>query len=302
MQRWRKLGRVFVPDGHSDWMASHASYPTALPLDNGLVRIFFSPRDRENRSSVGFLDLSLIDERWEIVQLAREPSLRPGPRGAFDDSGVTVGCVIRHGERLRLYYLGWSLSITVPFRNFIGLAEAAAASVSFTRVSPAPVLDRSGADPFTLGYPWILREPSQWRIWYGSHLAWGKAGLDMTHVIKTGRSFDGVAWQRSGEIAIDIAGPPEYAVSRPCVLRDGDRYRMWYARRAPDYRLGYADSADGSRWVRRDGEVGLEPSADGWDSDCVTYPCVFPHGGRLYMAYNGNGFGRSGFGLAVLDE
>jgi len=33
----------------------------------------------------------------------------------------------------------------------------------------------------------------------------------------------------------------------------------------------------------------------------VEYPALFTHGGRQYMLYNGNDYGRSGVGLAVLD-
>jgi len=34
----------------------------------------------------------------------------------------------------------------------------------------------------------------------------------------------------------------------------------------------------------------------------VEYPFVFDHKGGRYMLYNGNGYGRTGFGIAVLDR
>jgi hypothetical protein len=34
----------------------------------------------------------------------------------------------------------------------------------------------------------------------------------------------------------------------------------------------------------------------------IEYPCVFERMGRLFMLYNGNGYGKSGVGLAVLDR
>jgi hypothetical protein len=67
------------------------------------------------------------------------------------------------------------------------------------------------------------------------------------------------------------------------------------------YRLGYAESPDGLTWSRRDEQVGIEPSASGWDSEMMEYPYVFEHKGRKHMLYNGNGFGESGFGYAVLE-
>ena len=38
-----------------------------------------------------------------------------------------------------------------------------------------------------------------------------------------------------------------------------------------------------------------------WESDSITYPAVFDHGGQRYMLYNGNGYGRTGFGIAILE-
>ena len=44
----------------------------------------------------------------------------------------------------------------------------------------------------------------------------------------------------------------EYAISRPCVVRDADGYRMWFAARGDRYRIGYAESDDGIEWRRDD--------------------------------------------------
>ena len=68
--------------------------------------------------------------------------------------------------------------------------------------------------------------------------------------------------------------------------------------RGKQYRLGYAVSEDGIKWARRDSSVGIDVSDSGWDSEAVTYPFVFEHGGQQYMLYNGNGYGRTGFGIA----
>ena len=38
---------------------------------------------------------------------------------------------------------------------------------------------------------------------------------------------------------------------------------------------------------------------NGWDSEAVTYPYVFMHKNKQYMLYNGNNFGKTGFGLAT---
>jgi hypothetical protein len=75
---------------------------------------------------------------------------------------------------------------------------------------------------------------------------------------------------------------------------------MWFAVRGAAYEIALAESNDGLRWTRR-AEGGLRGSGSGWDSEMVEYPALFSHQGRRYMLYNGNGYGRSGVGLAVLD-
>jgi hypothetical protein len=66
------------------------------------------------------------------------------------------------------------------------------------------------------------------------------------------------------------------------------------------YRLGYAESTDGRNWMRKDIEVGIARSETGWDSEMIEYSYVCKHQGRQYLFYNGNGFGKSGFGYAIL--
>ena len=66
------------------------------------------------------------------------------------------------------------------------------------------------------------------------------------------------------------------------------------------YRLGYAYSSDLINWTRADNEVGIEASEGEWDSNMMCYPHLFHCNGKAYLLYNGNEFGRYGFGLAEL--
>lgn len=296
---WQKLGLVFAPTGRFPWMQSHASNPTAESRPDGLVRVYFGSRDVQRRTHIGWVDLDL-SRSPRVVRMAEDPVVAPGPVGAFDDSGTSVGCLVHDDGRTLLYYMGWNLGVTVPWRNSIGLAIRNGSDGPFVKYSCAPIVDRSDCDPFTLSYPFVLREPSGWRMWYGSNLQWSADKHDMNHVIKYAESDDGVHWRRTGRIAIDIAPPEEYAACRPSVVRDGDRYHMWYCHRGEAYRLAHADSADGLTWTQR-ADPGIDVSSTGWDSEMIAYPCVFAHEGRTYLLYNGNDYGRAGFGLAVLE-
>ena len=119
--------------------------------------------------------------------------------------------------------------------------------------------------------------------------------------VKYAESADGIHWGEQRRIGIDFNSPDEYAIGRPCVVKDSGVYRMWYCYRGPSYRIGYAESPDGLSWTRMDRDAGIDCSPEGWDSEMQCYPWVFDHGGRRYMLYNGNSYGKTGFGLALAD-
>lgn len=276
-----------------EWAATHAALPTLERVDGDRARILFSGRDAQGRASIGRADVSLAGGPPDVHP---EPVLLPGPLGAFDDAGVTTSCLVEHEGRLHLYYTGWSLGVSVPFYFYGGCAVSADGGATFERASAAPVLERNGVDPYLTASPWVMVEDGRWRMWYVSATGWERAGDAVRHRyhIRYAESADGLAWDRDGRVCIDFAGPDEYALSRPCVVKEGDRYRMWFAARGDRYRIHRADSADGVDWTRI-GEVQLDGESEGWDAEMQAYPLVV---GR-WMLYNGNDYGRTGIGLAV---
>jgi len=295
---WQKLGQIFCADGQHDWMVSHAANPVAEHLADDEYRVYFSCRDAKSRSHIAYVDIELKDP-VRVLRVAEEPVVVPGPPGAFDDSGSSMGCLVHDGSRTLLYYLGWNLGVTVPWRNSIGLAVRSAPGGPFVKRSLAPLLDRCDADPYTLSYPCVVGGGDDWRMWYGSNLSWGQAQSDMNHVIKAAASGDGIAWERDGAVVLDFAGPDEYALCRPWVVRDDDCYRMWFCHRGSAYRLGLAESTDAIHWQRRPEGAGLEAAAEGWDSEMIAYPSICDHRGKRFLFYNGNRYGKTGFGVAV---
>ena len=297
--KWQKLGLVFCPFGGKAWMKSHAAVPFAEKLQGDIFRIYFSTRDEINRSHTAFVDIDILN--WsEIINFSKEPVLRPGSLGEFDDSGA-MGCWISQKDGLRyMYYQGWNLGVTVPFRNSIGLAVSSEGG-NFHRYSPGPIVDRSMFEPHFTATPCVIFYRDKWRMWYLSCTEWFLSNDLPKHKyhIKYAESEDGIIWQRDGIVAIDYANDNEYAISRPSVIADSDRWRMWYSFRGQSYRIGYAESEDGIYWKRLDRQAGIDVSTTGWDSKMIEYPFVFDHKGVRYMLYNGNGYGQTGFGLAV---
>ena len=301
---WMRLGHVWGPDGSRSWAKTHAALPVPIAIGDHLYRVFFSTRDAQNRSSIGWVDLDMAPVEQgslpHVVGEASEPILSAASPGHFDDSGLGLGSFVSDDKTTLLYYMGWNLGVLAPWRNAIGVAVGNPTDPAFRRMFAGPIMDRSPEDPYTLSYPWVLRlGPHDWRMWYGSNIAWGAGSADMQHLVKSARSRDGLRWERDIAPAIGFSEPGEYAIARPCVLHQDGTFRMWFATRGDFYRIGAAVSADGETWVRCDEEWGLLPTSAGWDDAMVCYPCAFHYRGKLYLLYNGNGYGREGFGLAV---
>jgi len=300
--KWKKLGRVFCPPGETEWMRSHAAVPIAEYIGDDLFRIYFSSRDSSGRSYTGCLIVDITNPS-EILHISASPVLSPGGLGEFDDSGAIATWLAKTKDSKFLYYIGWNLGVTVPFRNSIGLAIGNTEN-NYVRYADGPIVDRSMHEPHFCASCCVLPGDDFWRMWYLSCTEWSLVNGKPRHRyhIKYAESTDGIHWRRDGITAIDYANDGEYAISRPSVIRDTDRWKMWYSFRGESYRIGYAESEDGRSWTRRDELAGIDVSSSGWDSEMIEYPFVFDHKDRRFMLYNGNGYGETGFGLAILEN
>jgi hypothetical protein len=265
--------------------------------------VYFSGRDANNRSQVGYFDFD-IDYPQVVTDVSPGPVLTRGKLGSFDESGVMSSWIVDCAGKRYMYYIGWTEGVTVPFYNSIGLAVSRDAGKAFTKISEGPILGRDVCDPYFTGSSCVLVEGEVWRMWYLSCARWEMDNGEPKHYyhIKYAWSHDGIHWRRTGRVCIDFKSSDEYSISRPCVVNDQDAYKMWYSYRGESYRIGYAESEDGIEWERKDDEVGIDVSPSGWDSEMIEYPFVFDHEDKRYMLYNGNGYGKTGIGLAVLAE
>ena len=303
--KWKKLGRIFEINNKNKWLYSHAAVPFCDLdfLEKGILKIFFSSRDNLNRSNINWLEYDL--KKREILNVSEKPILIPGELGTFDDSGVMGSCILKVSDTKYLYYIGWNLGKTVPFRNSIGIAKEDGGE--FKKLFRGPILDRTRDEPHFVASNCVIYENKIYKMWYLSCVKWEKINNEIRHFyhIKYAESLDGINWRREGKVAIDFYDEYEYAISVPRIIKKKDKYIMWFSSRGSreysTYRIRKAISDDGINWKRTE-EIELDVSKDGWDSEMVCYPYVFEYNEKLYMLYNGNGYGKTGIGLAVLEE
>lgn len=297
MQNWKKLGLIYSKQTYN-------AVPVAHFVGAHMLRIYISTRNDQNYSLPFLLDYDLKDQ--QVLQ-EKKLNIPLGKLGTFDEHGVMPTSVLKRKGKLYLYYIGWSLANSVPFRNAIGLAISENDGLDFTKYSAGPILDRGPYDQCFVASNCIYPEEHFYRMYYLSCSEWKKNNTTFTHSynVKYAESTNGIHWQRKGITIIDFKYNNEYAISCPRVIKEDNLYKMWYSYRGGfkgnTYRIGYAESLDGKQWERKDEEVGLDVSEQGWDSEMICYPFIFKYNHTYYMLYNGNGYGKTGVGLAKLE-
>jgi predicted GH43/DUF377 family glycosyl hydrolase len=299
--RWRKLGLVHVPTGELWWARSYAHLPTAFPRPDGSLRIYFAGLDENRFGRIGYVDVA-GDDPTRVLEVGREPVLDLGQIGTFEDSGVVPCSVVQAGNRVLLYYHGFQRTERVPYLIFASVVEVSPEG-PLDRTGRTPMLERTNEEPFIRGAPCVIAEGGGFRMWYVSCTHWSQTGdrLHYNNEIRHATSTDGLNWAVDPYVCLEPLAPDEYSVGRPWVVKMNDGYQMWYSSRAHSelYRINHAMSEDGRHW-RRVAQGGLEKSSSGWDSEMTCYANVVQANGRWLMFYNGNGHGRSGFGVAEM--
>jgi hypothetical protein len=306
---WARQGLLLAPPAdHAGW-ASHAQAPTVLPLSDRQWRIYFGGRDAGNRSQVLYADFDPKDG-FRCLHLEARPVIAPGRPGDFDADGVAPAAVLTVGSQVWLYYSGIVLRRDVPYQIAVGLAVSDDGGHCFHRACPGPVMAAGPHDPFFVSTPSVWRDGDRFRAVFTTGTRWFRSGRqwECDYQLRGAGSGDGLHWQPDPLPALELRDG-EAGLGRQCVLPSGRGWQMWLCHRGAArfreaggqaYRLQRAHSADGRRWQREDHDLAwvVPPQAGDWDAWMQAYPCVTPLGDEWIMVYNGNDFGRGGFGWA----
>jgi len=317
--RWKKLGKIFDPTQFAlpNDCLQFAQSPQALLFDD-FVRIYFSTRSTDRTNGKYLSHVAFVDMRKnlrEVIGVCAHAAIELGALGCFDEHGIFPMNVLRHGSVIYGYTCGWSRRVSVSVETAIGLALSDDDGISFRRIGDGPVLAASLHEPCLVGDPFVRRYGDAFHMWYIFGTGWRKfthdSAPDRTYKIGHAVSHDGVEWtkEEARQIVADRLGPDE-SQALPSVVEIDGRYHMFFCyrqsydfrrNRTRGYRIGHAWSDDLSNWTRDDDRPGIDVTEGGWDSDMMCYPHAFACDGNVYLLYNGNEFGRYGFGLAVLE-
>jgi predicted GH43/DUF377 family glycosyl hydrolase len=225
------------------------------------------------------------------VKLGRAVLAPTGTAGDFDSEEVDCACVFMHEGAWLMAYAGWDGQC-----NRIGLARSQNL-VDWGRVGLLLDLGESRAfDAGSVSGPFVFAWEGVYHLFYCGFPGQGYEAGPGAHGVAL--STDLVNWERhpanpvmrpSPDLAWESAG-----LYKAFVMRDGDRFRMFYNAKSPDEgggwreRTGTATSPDLLHWRKHEGNPVLDVGPPGsWDSRFASDPWVVMIGGVWHLFYYG---------------
>ncbi len=317
--KWLKLGKIFDPAKYSlpNNCSQYAQSPQTLIYDD-FIRIYFSTRERDLKNGKYLSHIAFVDmtkDFKEIINISKDTVIELGKLGCFDEHGIFPMNVLRHRDKIYGYTCGWNRRVSVSVDTSIGFAISQNDGLTFQKIGDGPILTSSLNEPCLVGDPFVKVYDGTFHMWYIFGVGWKifskHVPPDRVYKIGHATSPDGIVWEKEdGRKIISDKLNSDECQALPTVIRLGGKYHMFFCYRQSydfrenknnGYRIGYAYSDDLTTWIRDDDNVGIDVSGGDWDSDMLCYPHVFECDGKIYLLYNGNEFGKYGFGIAVLE-
>jgi len=313
--KWKKLGQIFDFNASplKDSFVSHAQSPQAVVFDD-FVRIYFTTRIKDSEKT--FLSIpQYVDfskDFKSIINYSKKEIIEKGKLGCFDEHGIFPFSPSFINGKLHAYISGVTRRISVDVDGGIGLAVSNDNGTYFTRLGDGPVLSASLFEPFLVIDPFVRKFNNLYYMFYIHGTRWSDTTKpERVYKISYATSSNGVDWQKSNKLILqNILGDNE-CQALPTVIEINGIYHMYFCYRemagfrtevGKGYKIGYAYSNDLENWTRDDLGGGITLSSSGFDSEMMCYPNIFAIDKYVYLLYNGNNFGKEGFGLAILED
>jgi|GEM_PF-123806 len=309
---WQKKGVIYKPDGTLAHSRSHAQVPYAYKHKD-FLRVYFSSRDDYGQSRPTFIDVD-YDDPTKILYIHDTFVLDLGGPGEYDETGAMPSWFVPQANGdIWLYYTGWNRTHN-SYRLSMGLSVSTDGGLTFKKMFRGPIMDRSIDNPLWAAQPSVMYVNGRWMMWYisGQKCEYIHGYPEPYYDCRVAVSEDGIRWTPTGDVALPF-DDFLHAVGRPSVFFEDGIFKMYYSYRHTrdyrtdrnqSYRLGYAESKDGFKWERKDDLVGIHKSdnPNDFDYEMIDYAYCYEHNNKKYLLYNGNGFGRAGFGYAILEK
>jgi hypothetical protein len=251
--------------------------PRAIEINETTLRIFFSSRNEMNQSLPYWIDVDSRD--MTVKAAATSPMIELGDTGAFDQDGVMPCAAYNDDDLMTVLYIGWQRTHGAPYRTSVC----------------AMVLDNG---------QWVRQELRYISLPYGitTIFADNLNGHAYYAAFSEWRSHTNPVYNIPQVKHLH----PDHCTCAPVVIRDADgRMNMYYSARSINYYKQRDNSYRickavqlGDTWMAAESGIDVSVDKNEWDYQMVCYADVLYLRDRYVMFYNGNEFGRYGFGYA----
>ena len=311
-QSWKRLQLIFPIVKEQVW-DQRPSSPNLVVAGDRLLMFYHGEQyfdDKRKFRRIGLAEASRSDPlSWRKV--SDQPLLDLGPAGSIDSHWVSYPWVVPITEtHWHMYYAAWDGQFLPGDPNqkryTTTMAESDDGGRSWKRSNRLLIqLARPGAcDEHGSGSCAVLKVGDEYWMYYTavSHPRpdWSRISVALAISRDGGHNFEP---HPAGALVNvpPVIGSVYSTSSKPFVEHRDGLYRMWYscARDKRGYRIHYAESPDGIyfKWLP---DPVLDVSVSGWDDAMTCYPCIWHHGERTLMFYDGNNY--AGIGVAELEE
>ena len=316
--KWKNLGIIFGKEDlkNIDKDIYFAKSPQTIVKKNSVIVYFTSQKKDKNNKWVSlpyFVEYS--KDFSSILNFSKSPILDKGALGTYDEHGIFPFSPSLINSKIYAFITGWSRRSSVDIEMSIGIAKSDD-GYKFERLYEGPILTSSLDEPFLVGDAFVRRYNEKLHMWYIYGDKWvnednhnDNSNPERSYRISYASSIDGLKWHKESRYIIDKVIENE-CQALPSVVFHNNRYHLIFCYRnifdfrnnkENSYKLGYASSIDLKSWKRNDDCISSIKSGS-WDENMQCYPHFCEVDDQLYCLYNGNEFGKAGFGIAKLEE
>jgi predicted GH43/DUF377 family glycosyl hydrolase len=268
--------------------ARHAWMPMVI-FDNGLYKMWYVGYEgvHYGKYSIGY---AVSEDGINWCPYERNPVLRPGNPGSFDDGFIWGGTVLKLNDEYRMYYGAYSNSRGKWSIGFAGSQDG----IHWRKIPEAliPAGPPGSWDQDGPNAPCVMRDSS------GQYWMWYSGNSQPTTAIGLATSLDGIAWSKYAGNPIMVSDPKDkwesFLVTDSRIVKVNLTYHMFY-HGAPGpygYQIGYASSTDGIHWTRYPNNPVLTLGAPwAWDGYSLSQHWVLWKDGVFKMWYGARDYG-----------
>lgn len=268
---------VFNVGSPDSWDDNSVWSPTVI-LDGSTYRMWYSGDDGSGIFQIG-LATSPDGITWS--RSGSNPVLSPSQ--SWEISRVSSPSVILDGTTYKMWYTG----VDGAGVAHIGYATSSDGIV-WTKHAGNPVLDVGAGGTWEsedVSSPTVVKIDSTYHLWY--------TGTDgSTSRVGHATSTNGITWVKdSANPVLDVGDVGEWDwlnVYSPDVVKVGDAFRMWYSGGTLPvaWQTGYAESSDGSAWIRKRMLIPEGPPGS-FDAFSADHASVLVEGSAYRIWYGG---------------